>query len=78
VHPREVKDGSNRSNQVILRNCLIKTKRIEKLTLIVIEPPRSSIASTAIRIRATESLFSGIANADFAAARHNICLTLTN
>ena len=36
---KKVENRSNRSNWVIVRNGLIKTKRIEKLTLVVIEPP---------------------------------------
>src|SRR6516165_8565959 len=39
VHPRKVENGSDRPNRVIVRNGFIKTKRIEKLTLVVIEPP---------------------------------------
>ena len=62
MYPRKVENRSNRSNWVIVRNGLIKTKRIEKLTLVVIEAASSSIASTANRFRATESLFSRVAN----------------
>jgi hypothetical protein len=36
MYPRKVENGSNRSNRMILRHHLIKTKRIEKLALIVI------------------------------------------
>src|SRR6516225_3279962 len=39
MHPRKVENGSYRSNRMIVRNGLIKTKRIEKLTLVAIEPP---------------------------------------
>jgi hypothetical protein len=35
----KVENGGNSSNWMIIRNGLIKTKRIEKLTLVVIEPP---------------------------------------
>jgi hypothetical protein len=61
VYPRKVENRSNRSNWVIVRNGLIKTKRIEKLTLVAIEPPIID-ASAANRIRATESLFTEVAN----------------
>ena len=39
MYPRKVENRSNGSNWVIVRNGLIKTKRIEKLTLVVTEPP---------------------------------------
>ena len=35
MYPRKVENRSNGSNWVIVRNGLIKTKRIEKLTLVV-------------------------------------------
>jgi hypothetical protein len=40
AHPRKVENGRNRSNWVIVRNSLIKTKRIEKLALVVIKLPQ--------------------------------------
>jgi hypothetical protein len=39
MNPRQIKNRSNLANWVIVRNCLIKMKRIKQLLLVVIEPP---------------------------------------
>jgi hypothetical protein len=62
MHRGKIKNGSNVANWMVLRNRLIKAEGIEKLSLVVIEPAPSSIASIANRIRATESPFPEVAN----------------
>src|SRR6266536_4256468 len=39
MNPRQIENRSNLANRVIVRNCLIKMKRIKQLLLVVIEPP---------------------------------------
>jgi hypothetical protein len=39
MHPGKIKNGSNVANWMVLQNRLIKAEGIEKLSLVVIEPP---------------------------------------
>jgi hypothetical protein len=39
MNPRQIENRSNLANWVIVRNCLIKMKRIKQLPLVVIQPP---------------------------------------
>jgi hypothetical protein len=55
MHSRKVQHSGDLAHAAIIRDDIIEAERIEKLPLVPLQPPPSSAASAANRIRATES-----------------------